>query len=445
MQDASLFIRDLGDGLILRHASKQDAAALADFNSHIHSDNGPEHPDHRIAAWTRDLLAKPHPTLTARDFTIVEETATRRIVSSLNLIPQTWTYEGIEFGVGRPELVGTLPEFRGRGLVRTQFDEIHKWCEARGLVAQAITGIPYFYRQFGYEMALDFVGRRFGYEANVPRLKKGEKEQYHIRPAAQADLPFIANLYAETQKRYMISCVRGVDVFAYELKEQSKQSSDHFELRVIEDARGRRFGYFQHSNFLGMSGLTALGYELKQGVSWLEVTPSVVRYLWETGGKYARRDKQTRTSFGFMLGAQHPAYEALGDSLPSVREPYAWYLRVPDLAGFIRHIAPALEKRLTESTAVGYSGELKLTFYREGLRLAFAHGRLKTVAAWKPKPRDDESAAFPDLTFLQLLFGYRSFDELRFAFKDCYWSNNTARVVLNALFPKRLSDVFPVF
>jgi hypothetical protein len=36
-------------------------------------------------------------------------------------------------------------------------------------------------------------------------------------------------------------------------------------------------------------------------------------------------------------------------------------------------------------------------------------------------------------------------DELRFAFKDCYWSNNTVRVLLDALFPKRLSDVFAIY
>ena len=118
----------------------------------------------RVAAWTHDLLTRPHPTLRPDDFTIVEETATGRIVSSLNLIPQTWSYEGIEFGVGRPELVGTLPEFRNRGLVRLQFEEIHKWSAERGDMVQAITGIPYYYRLFGYEMALDLAGRRFGYE-----------------------------------------------------------------------------------------------------------------------------------------------------------------------------------------------------------------------------------------------------------------------------------------
>ena len=441
-----LFIRDLGNGLILRRGSKRDASALAAFNARIHSDNGPDQPDQRIAAWTRDLLAKPHPTLTPADFTIVEETATRRIVSSLNLIPQTWTYEGVPFGVGRPELVGTFPEFRGRGLIRIQFEEVHKWSEARELPVQAITGIPYFYRQFGYEMALDLAGRRFGFEPNVPRLKKGERETYRIRKAAQADLRFVAGIYAETQKRYAVSGVRGVDILAYELTAQSRNSANHFELCIIEDPRGRRIGYLQHAPNLGMTGLSAVGYELKPGASWLDVTPAVVRYLWETGGRIAKRDGQNRTSFGFLLGAEHPVYSVLGDSLPSVRTPYAWFLRVPDLPGFLRLIAPALEKRLADSLAAGYSGDLKIGFYGDGVRMVFERGRLKDALPWKYiRGTDDGDAAFPDLTFIQLLFGYRSLDELRHAFKDCYYEHNTARVLLNALFPRRLSDVFPVF
>lgn len=99
----------------------------------------------------------------------------------MNTISQTWSYEGIKFGVGRPELVGTLPEFRNRGLVRLQFEEIHKWSAERGELVQAITGIPFYYRQFGYEMALDLDGRRFGYEAQVPILKDSEAEHYVIR------------------------------------------------------------------------------------------------------------------------------------------------------------------------------------------------------------------------------------------------------------------------
>jgi GNAT superfamily N-acetyltransferase len=435
-------IRSLGNGLILRRATSNDADALADFNAAIHGND--ELDGIRVAAWTRDLLARPHPTLKPDDFTIVEETSSGRIVSSLNLIPQAWTYEGIEFNVGRPELVGTLPEFRGRGLVRIQFDEIHKWCVERGYIVQAITGIAYFYRQFGYEMALDLAGRRFGYEPQVPKLKDGEEEPFHIRHATEADLPFVAGVYNHAIRRHALACVRSPEVFRYELNGQGQDNINRYLMLIIEDKTGESVGYFQHSGQLGKTGLTALWYELKPGASWLDVTPSVVRYLWRTGQEYAQRDGRDCTTFGFMVGAKHPVYEALGEDLPTVREPYAFYIRVPNLPGFLNHIKPALEKRLAESIAPGHSREIKISFYRDGLRIVIEKGRLTIIEPWMPTPKEEGDISFPDLTFLQMVFGYRNFDELQPAFADCWCDHEDVRILVDILFPKKLSDVFPI-
>ncbi len=437
-----IILRDLGDGLIMRRSVLEDAEALAEFNGRIHGDD--ELDAQRVAAWTRDLLSLPHPTLNPDDFTIVEEAATGRIISSMNLIPQTWSYEGIEFGVGRPELVGTAPEFRNRGLVRAQFEEVHKWSSERGHMVQIITGIPYYYRLFGYEMALDLAGRRVGFEANVPKLKDGAKEPYHIRTAKDADLPFIAELYDRAIQRHAIACVRTPEIFKYELDGQSENNSDHYQMFIIEDLSGELVGYFQHPTWLGNTGVSALWYELKPGISWLAVTPSVVRHLWNKGQEYAKRDGKNCTSFGFMLGVQHPVYEALGNDVPARREPYAYYLRVPDLIGFLNHIKPALEKRIAESIAVGHSREIKISFYRDGLRLVVEHGRLAAIETWKPSSIDEGAIAFPDRTFLQILFGYRRYEELHQSFADCWCDSEEVRALINILFPKKLSDVFPV-
>ncbi len=436
-------IRDLGNGLILRHSSSEDAEALADFCGRIQSDEGFDQPDLYIAAWTRDLLIRPHPTFNPNDFTVVEETSSGRIVSTLNLISQTWSYEGIKFGVGRIELVGTLPEFRNRGLVRLQFEEVHQWSRERGEMIQAITGIPFYYRQFGYEMAIDLDGRRYGHEAHVPKLKEGEQESYHIRPAQEVDLPFIARTYDEIRKRNLIVCERTPELFRYDL---SRQDIEHaYTLtRIIEDKTGESVGYLKHLSFAGNGILTAYFYELKSGASWLDVTPSVVRYLWRTGQEYAKRDGKTCISFGFALGEQHPVYEAIKDRLPDVRGSYAWYVRVPDLAGFLNHIKPALEKRLVESIATGYSREVNISFYRSGLRLVIEHGHITTIESWKPTSKDGGNIAFPNLTFLQMLFGYRSCEELHYAFPDCWCDDEDVHVLINALFPKKVSNIYPI-
>lgn len=443
--NAELFIRDLGDGLMLRRASVEDADALATMNSIMHSDDGPDKPNERIGAWTRDLLAPNHPTTRPSDFTIIEEMATGRIVSTLCLIPQTWMYEGIEFAVGRPELISTLPEFRNRGLVRVQMEEAHRWGVERGHLAQVITGIPYFYRQFGYEMALNLAGRRYGFDAHVSALKAEEQERYQIRPAVEADADFVLRVYRENEKRYAISCHRTLENILYEMKGQSRENINHFDMLIIETAEGKRVGFFQHATELWFDGLYCTYYGLDKGAAWLEVSPAVVRYLWEKGGDYAARDSQTRVSFGFSLGEQHPVYEVLEDKLPVARSPYAYYVRVPDLPAFLKHVKPALEKRVAESAAVGYTGELKVNFYRSGMRMIFERGRITSVEPMKVASGTQADANFPDLTFLHLVFGHRDLDELRHAFTDCYLTNHTAWVLLNALFPKRQSSVFSIY
>lgn len=437
-------IRDLGNGLVLRRSSLADVEALADFCSRIHSDAGYDQPDLYIAAWVRELMTSHHPNFNPDDFTVVEEVATGRIVSTLNLISQTWSYEGIKFGVGRPELVGTLPEFRNRGLVRLQFDEIHQWSSERGELMQAITGIPFYYRQFGYEMAIDLDGRRFGYEAQVPKLKEGEPEPYRVRPARETDLAFIAETYAETRKHNMLVCERTPELFRHDLDGQGR---DHmFSLMfVIEDQAGELVGYLKHLGFVSNGSLNAVFYELKAGVSWLDVTPSVVRYLWQKGQEYAKRDGKVCTAFGFAVGEQHPVYDAIKERLPNVRGSYAWYVRVPDLLGFLEHIKPVLEKRLADSIVKGYSREMKISFYRTGLRIVVERGKITTIKPWKPNlPSDEGNIAFPNLTFLQLVFGYRSYEELHYAFPDCWCEDDDVRVLLTALFPKKASTIYPV-
>jgi hypothetical protein len=444
---ASTCLRDLGDGLILRRSTAADAEALAEFNSKIHSDAGPETPDLWVGAWTHDLLARPHPTCKEDDFTVVEDTVNRRIVSSMNLIPQTWSYGGVEFGVGRPELVGTLPEYRNRGLVRLQFDVIHQWSAERDHLMQGITGIPYYYRLFGYEMALDLGGGRAGFTPHIPKLKESESEPFNIRPAAEADLPFIADLYDQGRRRSLLSCVWNDALWRYELTGKDAKNVNRADLRVIETPTGERVGFLAHPPFVWGAMMVTTVYELKAGVSWAAVTPSVIRYLQATGEVYQPPlgNKEPFGSFGFWFSVDHPVYHVIPDKLPRVRQPYAWYIRVPDLPAFLRHVAPVLEQRMAASPLAGHTGDVKLSFYRTGIRLAFENGRLTSVEAYLPTPVGHSGdAAFPGLTFLQLLCGYRSLDELKYAFVDCWTSNDTIYALLTTLFPKQPSVVWPV-
>jgi hypothetical protein len=443
LSTADTLPRDLGGGLILRRSTPADGQKLFEFDALIHGDDGP---DERIGQWARDLVEKPHPTFGAGDFTIVEEQATGRLVSSLNLISQVWTYDGLPFRVGRPELVGTLPEFRNRGLVRRQFDEIHRWSAARGEPVQAITGIPYYYRLFGYEMCVDLDGSRSGFEMNLPKLAEGTPEPYRFRPAAEADLPFLGQVSARAAQRSLLSVARDEALWRLELDGRSPTSIQRLVWEIIEDAvTGAAVGYLAHPWFSWGAACPVQAYELIAGVSWLAVTPSVVRHMWAVGQTICESEGKSRSAFTFALAGSHPVYDVLRDSLPRVRQPYCWYVRVADLPGFIRQIAPVLERRLEASLIPGFSGAVRISFYRSGLRLEFEQGRLTRAEAWQPGPKENEGEiAFPNLTFLQLLFGHRTLDELKQSYADCWWVGETPRVLLSALFPKKPSQLLAI-
>lgn len=125
-----------------------------------------------------------------------------------------------------------------------------------------------------------------------------------------------------------------------------------------------------------------------------------------------------------------------------MRPPYAWYVRVPDLAGFLRLVSPVLEERLAASDLAGYSGALELNQYRRGLRLVFRGGKLVRVESWLPTTEERGQASFPDLTFLQLLLGFRSFDQISDAYPDCRADERSA-ALLDALFPQQASHLMP--
>ncbi len=441
MQTSPTLPLDLGDGLVLRRSQASDRETLAEFNSIIHSDfQDPPRPDLAIGAWTADLLSGNHPTFGVDDFTIVEERNSGRIVSAGALISQTWHYAGIPFGVGRPELIGTHPDFRNRGLVRRQFEVLHAWSEERGELAQAITGIPYYYRLFGYEMCVPLDTGRFVYETQIKKLKEGEQELYLIRKAGEDDIPELIACYTQLERRSPLSSQMDEIRWRYELSGKSEKNVTRVELYMITDLEGRVVGALGVPvNFWGL-GWVSTYYELKPGVDYLAVTPVVLRFLHALGQQRGTPDEPYRRT-GLFLGEDHPAYLILETQNSPPNRSYTWYLRVPDLPAFLRRIAPVLEDRLAESPCAGHNGEMRITFYKSGLSIHFEQGRIREVQPLESLAWDAADAHFPGLTFLQVLFQHRTVDELRHIYTDAY-ANTTATALLKVLFPRQPSDIW---
>jgi len=440
--------------LVLRAATAADTEALVTFTADVLRHQDAAEPDPLIAGWTSDLMRGQHPSFTPEDFFLVEDRETRTIVSCLCLIAQTWSYGGIPIAVGQVEMVGTRPDHRGLGLVRRLFTALHERSAARGLDLLAIDGVPWFYRQFGYEMALALRGEISIEAARV--ASPTPAPPYRVRPARDGDLPFIATTAEHASQRYVVTCPRSDALWRHELNGPSSGNPIRRALQVVDTASGRPVGFLVHPPRLWGSALALTQYEVSKGSSWDAITPSVLAHLRRAGETYARDPATSLQRIGLCLGTAHPCYAAVESLQPRDEGAYAWYLRVMDLPAFLRRVAPVLERRLATSPFAAFSSDLRLSFYRDGLRLSFEAGRLVDVVRWRPsldlrgiekgEPSHAERAdgSFPDLTFLQLLFGHRSLAELQHAFADCFTRTEVARALLPVLFPKQPSNVWPV-
>ncbi len=456
---AANYVKDLGDGLIARWSTVADIEKIGLLLSTIHRSSADEPLNQRSQDLPRVLMGGTFPYMGVGDFAIVEDTTQpmRPIVACTCFWRHQWRYAGIPFGVGRPEYVATDPAYRNRGLVRMLFAMFHARSAAEGHLLQAITGIPYFYRQFGYEYVLDLGGTRTTYFHLIPEKQGDAAEPYALRPATSDDIPQLTALY---NQRRPTSLVWHDAIPAYWQFMTSFWDDPDTRSRdaVTLGWYGRYYMLVRQdkavvgSVWLGTRrwgrGLDA-GPELSLDpqVNRAEIVPVLLRALrtqaMQTPGVNA--DTPACSEIIWQLGRSNSFYDLLGEALaPRVEPPYAWYVRIADVPAFLRHIAPVLEERLANSVLAGYTGELKIDCYRGGLYLRFAQGKLDQVEPWRPPIYGDEATAgSPALTLLQLLLGYRSLDELRAIYPDV-WASDKARLLLEALFPKQHSMVEPL-
>jgi len=410
----------LQDGLVLRTpAGERDVERVAEFNGAIHGAG--------VGTMTRNLLLH-HPHTRGRDLPFVEDEHSGQIVSSLCLLPWTWRYEGVEIPAGEMGIVGTLETHRQRGLIRLQVDYFKRRLRERGCLLSHIQGIPYFYRQFGYEYALPLEG---GLRLEFRDVPTPPDRPFTFRQATLDDLPALMRFYDEAVQDLAIHTARDEATWRYLLAhtDGTEMESQNW---LVQDADGQVVGsmrlpehHFEEE--LAVSEVSRLGFEAA-----LEVLYRLKELAVERGRPGIRLNLPAHCTL--MRLARSLGARDLGT--------YAWQIHVPDVAALLGALRPVLERRIAQSEFAGLTREVRLGLYRQTLALRFKDGHLAEVAdlgftGW-------EDVHFPPLQFTPLVLGYRSADELHQAYPDAGVSP-AWRLLVDTLFPKVRAFLYTVY
>ncbi len=191
-------IKDLGQGLIMRKGTEKDIEGLIRLHEEVQGEG----------EWTSLLANGGHPNCNVTNFLLVEDTSNNKIASSITYIPQTWTYGGMEMSVWRVEMVSTHPDYRRRGLIQQQFDVIHELSkETENHFVDVIVGKPWFYRKFGYSMALRYWKSRYVSKDAVERFTES-CDPYLVEKAEIEGTGYFKNLFEHMKDRYPVTCLR---------------------------------------------------------------------------------------------------------------------------------------------------------------------------------------------------------------------------------------------
>jgi GNAT superfamily N-acetyltransferase len=374
------------------------------------------------------------PNVSYADFTVVEDTASGRIASLMGLVSQTWNYGGISFGCGQPEAIVTHPDYRRKGLVRKQLEVIHSLSAARGDQVQVIWGNPWYYRQFGYEYALEGLWdiHRAIRAHHIPAADDDTVAACSLRQVTRTDYPFIRQLHETGMKRNIINVTKFDPDWELHFEGWTKGAHVSRDWRIIEDPDGSPLGYLCFHDEAESGGFGVHQIELTSEAPYLQYMPGILRQLWDRATKLNRGTPPR--DIKLYLGREHPAYSPISRSTHLEKgQLECLYIRVPDIVSYLRHITPALENNLAGSPAAGFTGTLRITLFRNGLEIDIESGRITRIDPWKADSFW-HTPAFHDLAFPQLVFGHRRCTELEDIYVDCNVDDRSA-VVLDSLFP----------
>jgi hypothetical protein len=331
---------------------------------------------------------------------------------------------------GEQGIVGTLPEYRHRGLIRALNQRFKELLRDEAFDISPIQGIPYFYRQFGYEYAIPLEG---GWNIHAHQIPDDlpASEPFQFRKATLDDLPALVRLYDEAACDLEVSAVRDAAAWRY-LIEHEPLTASASETWLVLDAGDEIVGYWRIGKFGFGEGLIVSDASRLSYPAAVAVLRKAKALAAERGKPYVRlapADACPLIQVAKAWGAQHTGR-------------YTWQIHIPDLARLLRTIAPVLERRIAASPLAGLTQTIHLNLYRESFDLRFEEGRLAAVEAVGFS--DEGEIHLPPLLLAPLVLGWRSCEELHRSHPDVgIWGQSA--YLIDVLFPKMESFIYTTY
>ncbi|MFE9482924.1 GNAT family N-acetyltransferase [Streptomyces spororaveus] len=341
-----------------------------------------------------------------------------RVVSTATLLDEEVRIGGVRLPAGQVELVATDSEYEGRGLVRALMHWAHERSAARGHIVQAMIGIPYFYRLFGYEYAIDIPQ-----VLNVNALPPGDGTGT-LRAARPSDIPSLSALQASAQSGFDVAMPHSAACWRWLLDHESSN------LWVLEHA----------DTVIATARTTPPGEEMllaeaaaRDGAAARDLLSGVASLAPGTRVQVVHRAGTVTAD----------AWQEFTDREPR-RNAEQYYIRLPDVAALLDRLRPLFWQRLTAAGIDRTGRDIVLSTFGAHHRIPVLADGLGEVVTGGPvqSPGAVEGAGVAPDHLAALLFGPLGIEGLTRIRPDVYSADEE---LFQVLFPPLTADVLSYY
>ena len=367
-----------------------------------------------------------HPKMTLNDFYVIKEKG--RMVSTINLIPVTWSIGGIDLKVAEMGHVGTLPEYRSRGLIQKLVSQYHRDVQKQEYDIAVIEGIPYFYRQFGYEYAIPLLEETTIRIDQIPEFKT----KMRVRPFIEKDIPKAKELLDKSQTKYYVYSIRDGTVWKMQQKTGVASDPEPFQSYVVEE-QTEVVAYFRTREVKKEKQL--LLTEIAE-VDHL-AAQAVLGFLKKYGKEHNLENLSAKISYEEPFSHYMMSLGAV-KNIPA----YAWQIRITDYVKIFWKLKPLLEHRLADSMYSRLTETLNFNFRTFTIQVTTKDGKITSInkidkSTWSP-------IGMNPLAFIQLMTGYKNRQQLEEGVPDVRIAPSH-RHLIDILFPKMPSYIHSAY
>jgi hypothetical protein len=372
----------------------------------------------------------------------IRDLDTGKMVTALNSIPFVWNYEDIPLNNLELGWVGTLKEYRRKGLNKLLYTHFDNLLLSGNYDISTIQGIPYYYRQFGYDFIIPLdrtVWTRTNQIQPFDEKNPPEYMKLEVRLAEKKDIPSMMELLDELNQKLLIYASRSPEL--WEIQETMKTQFDNeFQSYVVVDGP-KIVGYFRRVKKISKdsSPNKSTMTVIESSIPTFNGVLRVFQFLYAE----ALQDDIP------LIGSQGPSFNTLSKVMENLggsgKPRWKYQVRIPNMTSFLQKISPVLERRLEGTMFEGLTYDVTMNTFQNCYKLKFVNGKIIDVTDLGPQQVNENQAfSAPPNDLARLVLGAYSIKEIEQNNID-FIVRGEVRLIAETLFPKKESSVYYYF